>query len=391
MIRTILGLCSRDDGHDVIYDRLEHLLTGFQAQGLSWEILIHNAEKQGMAPLLYKHVNAIDFKLPHSARRLLQSLYLRNRRANSIRNKVVAEILTAYASENIDVLVVKGMALCNFSYSETALRPMRDVDLLLKKNDLEKAEKILAELGYKQAEDHDIPEDYYHLAPMGRITDGLPVNIELHHNLLPFDSRYPLWPIEKSYGTSRLFELNGVMARTLNLEDTLNYLYFHGFRSPLTYEPFRFMHVADIVTLVEKFIDRINWVEVCKEVPVFLNVLSRFHYLTPWKSEIAQQLKLEISDHPDGHGLPYRGWPLLKFKTVAGKDFVTLLKNTFWPSQWWLQVYYGHLRGPAYLKARLVEHPRTVWRWGKIYWGAYVGNIKKKRMEDSRFSGEINF
>ena len=378
MIRKILALCSRDFGHEVMYSQLDQALVAFQDRGFSWDYLIHEAEKQGVAPLLYKHISSLDFKIPDKARRLLQSLYLRNRRSNTIRNKVVAEILRAYEVERIDVLLVKGIALCNFAYSEIGLRPMRDIDLLVKKIDLPKAKKILSELGYRPALDHNIPNDYFHLVPMGKVIDGLPVNIELHHNLLPFHLQYPLWPLEKSYGTARELEINGTRARTLGLEDTLWYVYLHGFQAPLTYEPFRFMHVADIVNLVEKFLVLINWQEVCKEAPTFLNIISRFHYLTPWQKNVTQQLGLDVSDQPGGHGLPYRGWPLRKLKAVTKTDFISLAKDTLWPSQWWLQIYYGHLRGPDYLKARFIGHPRVVWRWAKTYWYAYVRNVKER-------------
>lgn len=378
MIRTILALCSRDIGHDVMYARLDQALVAFQDQGFSWDDLIHEAEKQGVAPLLYKHINSLDCTIPDSARRLLQSLYLRNRRSNTIRNRAVAEIVTAYKAEKIDVLLVKGIALCNFAYSEIGLRPMRDIDLLVKKVDLAKAAKILFELGYVSAPDHDIPNDYYHLVPMGKTIDGLPVNIELHHNLLPFHPQYPLWPLERSYSTARELEINGTRALTLGLEETLWYVYLHGFKAPLTYEPFRFMHVADIVSLVEKFLGIINWQQVCKDAPTFLNSISRFHYLTPWQNNVTQQLELDVSDQPEGHGLPYTGWPLRKFKAVTKTEFIPLAKDTLWPCQWWLQLYYGHLRGPDYLKARFIDHPRTVWRWAKTYWYSYVANVKER-------------
>ena len=378
MIKTIIALCSRDCGHEDMYSRLNQALVAFQNQGFSWNSLIREAENHGVAPLLYKHCRAAGCAVPKTARRLLQSLYLRNRRSNSIRNRIVSEILTAYAADKIDVLVVKGIALCNFAYSEIGLRSMRDIDLLVRKNDLEKAEKILTELGWKPVQHHAIPEDYYHLAPMRKTVDGLSVEIELHHNLLPFHPQYPQWPLEKSYATARKFEINGIQGRTLGLEDTLWYVYLHGFQAPLTYEPFRFIHVADVVTLVEKFLDRIHWQKVCKEVPTLLNILSRFHFLTPWQERVNRQLELDISDPPAGYGLAYRGWPQRKFVPVPAVDYLPLLKESLWPDQWWLQMYYGHLKGPAYLKARFIDHPQAVWRWVKTYWYAYVSNVKKQ-------------
>ena len=378
MIRTILALCSRDCGHEVMYCRLEQALVAFQARELSWDYLIQEAEKQGVASLLYKHIGSLDFKIPDNARRLLQSLYLRNRRSNTIRNKAVTEILNSYFLEKIDVLIVKGIALCNFMYSEIGLRPMRDIDLLVRKVDIVKAEKILFDLGYLPEEKHDIPDDYYHLVPMGKTIDGLPVSIELHHNLLPFHPQYPLWPLEKSYDTALELEINGTRARTLCLEDTLWYVYLHGFQAPLTYEPFRFMHVADIVSLVDKFLGVMNWQVVRKEVPTLLNILSRFHYLTPWQNNVLAQLKLDIRKQPDGTGLPYSGWPKRKLTTDKKKELLQLAKDTLWPSQWWMQIYYGHLRGTDYLKARLIDHPRMLWRWVKAYWHLNARNSKER-------------
>jgi hypothetical protein len=362
-----------------MYSRLRQTLVAFQARELSWDCLIQEAEKQGVASLLHKHICSLDFTIPDNARRLLQSLYLRNRRSNTIRNKAVTEILNSCHFEKIDVLIVKGIALCNFAYSEIGLRPMRDIDLLVKKVDIVKAENILFDLGYLPEEKHDIPDDYYHLVPMGKTIDGLPVSIELHHNLLPFHPQYPLWPLEKSYNTALELEINGARARTLCLEDTLWYVYLHGFQAPLTYEPFRFMHVADIVSLVEKFLDVMNWQVVQKEVPILLNVISRFHYLTPWQNKVVAQLKLDIRKQPDGTGLPYRGWPKHKLAKVKKKELFQLTKDTLWPSQWWMQIYYGHLRGTDYLKARFIDHPRMLWRWAKAYLYLYVRNSKESR------------
>jgi hypothetical protein len=361
-----------------MYSGLNQALTTFQDRGLSWESLIQEAEKQGISPLLYRHIRAIDFAVPDKARRMLQGLFLRSRQSNIIRNRAAAEILNCFSLEGIDTLTVKGIALCNFAYSEAGLRPMRDIDLLVREADLERSEKILSDLGYLPDADHNIPDDYYHRVPMSRTIDGLPLSIELHHNLLPFHPQYPLWPLEKSYDTAMEFKINGITARTLCLEDTLWYVYLHGFQAPLTYESFRFIHVADMVSLVEKYLDTVNWQAVRKNVPTLLNVLSRFHYLTPWQDSVAAQLELDIGKRPGGTGLPFRGWPKRRLTAARKTGLLQLTKDTLWPSQWWMQVYYGHVRGGGYWKARLVEHPRQVWRWAKAYRHLRLQNVTDK-------------
>ncbi|MCI5211639.1 MAG: hypothetical protein D3910_23310 [Candidatus Electrothrix sp. ATG2] len=346
MIRTILSLCSRDLSHETMLSRLDQALATFQAQGGSWVQLVREAEKQGVAPLLYKHTRLLNCAIQVTDRRTLQSLYLRNRRSNTIRNKAVREVVQVCCQQGIDLLLVKGIALSNFAYSEIGMRPMRDIDLLVSKGNLAKMQDILLQLGYLPDEGHLVPDDYYHLTPMTKNIDGLPVSMEVHHNLLPFHPQYPLWPLEKSYDTAMEFEINGVTGRTLNLEDTLWYVYLHGFQAPLTYEPFRLIHVADLVTLIEKFHDQINWQAAKEERQPLINALFCLHHLTPWCKQTLEQLELlHIPDRPRQAGLPFNGWPLRKIKKTHWTKLPSLAKETLWPSRWWMQVYYGHLQG----------------------------------------------
>jgi Uncharacterised nucleotidyltransferase len=375
-VQKILALCARNSGNDAMYTELISTLAAFPAQENSWKEMVHKAEQHGVASLLHKHVQDIDLQIPKASRRLLQSLYLRNRRSNVSRNGAVVEIINAYRHAGIDVLLVKGIALCNFVYSEIALRPMRDIDLLVKKSDLKNAECILLDLGYSPAQHHSIPHDYYHLAPLEKKIDGLPVGIELHHNLLPFHPQYPLWPLERSYHDAREIKIDGISAHTLSLEDTLHYVYLHGFQAPLTYEPYRLMHVADVVSLVEKYVSEMDWEQIQREKTTLVNRISRFHFLTPWSEPVCEQLGFDIEKKPRGIGSSYNGWPLRKIKDVDRCNAIILLQETLFPSQWWLQLYYGYLYGSGYWKARCFEHPRTIWRWIKVYWYAYLKNRK---------------
>ncbi len=384
MIRKILAICCRDQSHRAVSKRLEQALTLFQEQIKTntlhlqagsaqkqlhpWNFLIEQAEKQGIAPLLFKHIRSLDHNpMPKDNLRVLQSLFLRNRRANSIRNQAMAVVLAAFAEDNIPVMAVKGIALANFAYTDPGLRSMRDIDMLVSAEQLQQAEHILLDLGYLPEKEHDIPEDYYHLVPMQKTVNGLQVTLEVHHNLLPFTGQYPPWPLEKSYPAALNFELGTTPARTLSLEETLWYVYLHGFQAPLTYEPFRFVHVADLITLVEKFSDTIDWQRVHRETPSLPSVLSCIHYLTPFSDRVIRKLDLPEGKPPRGTGQPYRGWPCRKLPTGKKTALPQLLLDTLWPAPWWLQIYYGHLRGIKYIKARMVDHPRTVWRWVKAF------------------------
>jgi hypothetical protein len=367
MIRTILGLCARDQGHDVMYQALDRALASYGRDTSAWKELVRSGEQQGLSSLLYKHLRALGFKLPQSSRRDLQSLYLRTKRSNQLRNDAIAEILAVYRHQQIKVLLVKGIALANFVYSLPELRPMRDIDLLVGKADLKKAQETLVGLGYRQQNDHDIADDYYHLAPMIKQVAGLPINIELHHNLLPFQQQYPAWPIEKSSGSAKTITVHNQQACTLNLEESLKYLYLHGLQAPLTYEEFRLIHVADIISLVEAQLANIDWGLVRRLDPQLLDILSRLHFITPWKQQVIDLLHLDLNKIPAAAATPYRGWPRRRLKDVGLRQLPALARDTFWPSTWWLQIYYGRLGGPPYWKVRFFDHPRAIWRWCKTY------------------------
>lgn len=373
MIRKILSLCARDTGHEVMYSQLQEALLCFQenAEADLWNQLLHMAEQQGLSPLLYHHSQQVSCQFPPHFKRLLQSLYLRNRQANALRLNAVAEILTWFAAADIQVMTVKGIALCHFLYTEPGLRPMRDIDLLVSEKDLTVAQEILLTYGYLPAEKHDIPEDYYHLPPLVKTIAGLPVTIELHRSLFPAHPCYPTWSLETLLPNKQTFSINNITAHTLSLEETLWYVYLHGFQAPLSYEPFRLIHVADLVTLIEKYSEQLDQNMLKKNWPTMTNVLSRFHGLTPLQEQVINRFNLPVKEHAHDAGQPYLGWPQRRFRKTNLLTLPQLLKDTFFPSPWWVQLYYGHLCGYGYWRALLFEHPRAVWRWFKDYFFVY--------------------
>lgn len=367
MIRKILALCSRDQGHEEVYSLLRSYLAAFDSEQGSWDSLIFEAEKQGIAPLLYKHIVSSEYAVPSQARRLLQTLYLRNKRSNEIRNKIVAGILAKFKQNGITVILMKGIVLSNCVYKDYASRPMRDIDLLVDKRDVPLVQEVLGELGFYQEDHPDIGEDHHHLEPFVKKVDGLPISIEVHRELLPEEYNDPGWSFENLSSSLETFSFHDTKAQTLGLEKMLHYLYLHGLRSPLMYEPYRLIHVADLVSFVECNYEQIDWEQLAKSLPSVIDILSRLHYLTPWNRAVQDYLTFDLSHPPASPGIPYCGWPLRSPKEIPFSEMVQLFKDTMWPPQWWLQVYYGQIKNADYFSVRFFEHPRAIWRLIKTY------------------------
>lgn len=92
----------------------------------------------------------------------------------------LSKILKALHQENIPVILLKGAHLAQTVYSNIALRPMGDIDILVRKSDLLKTKKQLLGLGYRLLREVDIATacaNSQHLPPM--VKQDSP-SVELH-------------------------------------------------------------------------------------------------------------------------------------------------------------------------------------------------------------------
>jgi len=62
--------------------------------------------------------------------------------------KSLYEVLEIFHKAGIKVILFKGSHLAQFVYQDIGVRPMGDIDVLVKKGDLQKAEELLLQMGY---------------------------------------------------------------------------------------------------------------------------------------------------------------------------------------------------------------------------------------------------
>lgn len=154
---------------------------------VDWAWLAMLAQHEGVAPLLYWRwgiPNRWPVEMPETARRELQSAYYHTAARNAMLVSELQQVLKALGSRGVRAVVLKGAMLATTLYPQIALRPMNDLDLLVRREDLPKACAALAPLGYEV-----LMENYvrYHLL-IGRSLSkqgaGGQVAIELHWQLV---------------------------------------------------------------------------------------------------------------------------------------------------------------------------------------------------------------
>jgi hypothetical protein len=165
-----------------------------------WDSLVHESARQGVAPLLYVRLRtgALTTGVPARANQMLRKLAVHSTLKSLALRSELGVALRALQAEGIEVIVLKGAHLAGLVYGDGAARPMRDVDLLVRKDDLGRAEGTLFDLGYVRHPEKD--GDYsscQHLQPLIR-PGGVP--IEIHWTIAD-----PKEPIE--------IDLNGLWER----------------------------------------------------------------------------------------------------------------------------------------------------------------------------------
>src|SRR6185436_20160130 len=153
---------------------------------LPWEEIISQGLRLGLASQLHSFA-APKPGIPPAARQRLQELNLRQAGDGVAVHEQLREILQALNRVDVSAIVLKGAALAAGIYQNIATRPMKDLDLLIRKDKLPLAEATLAALGYRPQESHRsrawYASEHHHLVPM--TCAGKPLDVELHWSIIP--------------------------------------------------------------------------------------------------------------------------------------------------------------------------------------------------------------
>jgi hypothetical protein len=117
---------------------------------LKWDALAEAAEYHGLAPILYSAANRSCPELvPETVVRHLRNCYRDSAKRNLIFTAKLLALLDAFEAEGIAVVPLKGAALAESLYSDPVSRPFSDLDLLVRKQDVPAALRVLTRAGYR--------------------------------------------------------------------------------------------------------------------------------------------------------------------------------------------------------------------------------------------------
>ena len=121
-------------------------------RALDWQYIQKTAQHLGISPLLHKHLSNPQCRdyVPTQVLESLQAAY-KKQALRSLRIQAQIYQLLKKANElEIPIILLKGVCLAGLIYEDIALRPMSDIDILVRENDKKTAKDVLLALGYHQ-------------------------------------------------------------------------------------------------------------------------------------------------------------------------------------------------------------------------------------------------
>ncbi len=350
-----LLVCAAPD--EIVARDVSQLLAGTQ---INWQEFISKAEQNGVSPWLYHNRDNGRIRFAASVLKQLRALAVRHRYASEIYTKVLIELLALFEDKGIEVILLKGAALARTVYQEAGLRPMCDLDILVKSSDLDMAEVVCQKLGFRAngaARSQSKFITHHHLPTLEQNVDGLLVSLEIHQDAFARDT-FRCLNMDKLTSKPQRFAISDrQQAAMFGSIDMLDHLTQHAF------EPgsrFKLSQAIDLSQYMQHYRDSIPWPVIQGRYLQIINRLQSIHEVCPLP-RIIPVPPIDYTVHAScSSGVLM---PTLSDILHRGLGSGRMLCTLFRPPVWWLYGYYGRSRETPLLFLLLVVHPWRVGKW----------------------------
>ena len=350
---TLLRRCCRLDLDPPVRQRFRQSALKIQ----DWDALITEAESHALSNLLYTHLLSCDIVIPDQPGIMFKALTAKHQRVNRERSNALNQILDKFLENRIETVLLKGMALINCLYSNQYQRPMGDIDILVPASKAVLAQQSLREIGYSARDrNQGYLYDHHHLPMASCISNGMVIQVEIHHNALSGDATTSM-SFDDVFADANPITVDGRPCFTLGHNDMLKHLCHH------TFEPcdrIKLGAVADIYGYATRYFDQIDWSWLKEKQPHVTNTLRCLHFLSPLPEILAEKLGAPTVSAPAGVGY---GFPTLSSIDNSAGSLADKLNRLLDCSDWWRHIYYTVPPERSLTLVRLIRHPARILYW----------------------------
>ena len=117
---------------------------------INWDKIKLLLLEHGIAPFVYPILDHFASLVHQELNEFLKSNYYLNLTQNLILHREFIRIASAFNKMNISVVPIKGIAFLQDIYAKSPIRPMVDMDLFVKEDELAQAQGVLEKCGYEK-------------------------------------------------------------------------------------------------------------------------------------------------------------------------------------------------------------------------------------------------
>lgn len=150
-----------------------------------WPGLLELAKRHHVRPTLFQRLSQADSRrmVPPDILSALDHTCQEIAKRNLALHAELRRLLAAWHHAGIPAIVLKGMHVATEVYGNPALREIGDMDVLVRRNDIERAASVAIESGYAPAKSFDVETDvavHYHLSQLFKPPTFV---LEIHWNI----------------------------------------------------------------------------------------------------------------------------------------------------------------------------------------------------------------
>ncbi len=357
---------------NALKDGEEVLCVPTRGSGIAWDRVISKAIRHNVGPLLYANLReaSLDSMVPKQIVDRLQKAYLGSVARSLLDQREIEYLLKTFNREGIPVIALKGGVLAQTLYADPALRPMGDLDLLIRQADIVRVKPFLLAAGYQIS-----PDPFGRSASFRwRFLKGMPfrkedrvsLELDLHWHLVFFDWYRDVVRVDVDGFWQRAVPIDIAGQCTLQLcpEDTILHLCAH---MAINHKYQGLLRYVDLARALRVY--KLNWEHVveravqfrikfatyfalrfCGEllgisVPVeAMRDLCPPRYRMAVMERIVSLERVVDSVKPFFVGKEERFWHMILLDRPS--DLISMIKFTFLPDVDWLRARYSVKTAP---------------------------------------------
>jgi hypothetical protein len=271
-----------------------------------WRLVEEKASHHGVAPLIYHHLNQLskdsnnsqftiyNSQVSSGTMEFFRHAYYENLARNLTLFQELRRILKTLDDRGIKAMVLKGAMLAETVYKNPALRPMSDVDLLIRRQDVDKAEKALLDSGYNllTTEFSKRWAEKFGGERLYAKWSDFPIYVDVHWyitNYVWMGSDGMEAEAERIWYRACATELLGINTVSLSPEDLILHISIH---LAIQHFNFRLIWLRDIAEVVRHYQGKIDWQRIVDRARQ-LGIEMPMHYSLKCAQEL---LKAQVPD-----------------------------------------------------------------------------------------------